>query len=706
MIRFILGYCLLLCFSNVFAQSKTIKNLSMFSSQQIAEVTWRAAEKQSLDYPSTWEDGSAIYLNYSNIYDVKKESGSRVAVTQLIHRKVKILDNSAIEYFSEIIFPGESKEFGFKRERTSSGVRILKKSGKVENIQSENYIRNEDDNTKKLAVPNLELGDVLEYFIYAKDVYGAVILGSSPLIFDHFSIQGEYPILHYKYVVQSEKGYKTWMVSNDEKVKVRTDKSQKNMVAQYIEEEMLESAEGEMWNNPYQDLPTLKVQVNGMRTVGDVEGKPLTDNEVMGYTKNLFYISSFDKNIEKAYKKSLKKRGAESLSKSETLKDYYFFLRHLMKHREILSSAFNERDRNFSANYFYYAMIRKMEDLGIKYRYLAAMQRNDGGLDDIVNTAELNFLIRAEIDGGIYFSYLSPFTPYGHVPYVLENSEAFLVYSPAEYKEKGKHKLGERIVIPGSQYKDNAMSHQSTVHFDKDDFTTVSVKTDVTLTGHQYPGYIYPLVDWYEEIWNEIDKFETEELAQSNDAKGALKMQRKKVIENRKEYMADQHAAFAKNHYYQDIKEITNARTDLVEKDGKPTELKVHFDCEMDNLMKKVAQNYILKLGKLVGGQVNVTDEPRKYDVHMDYPRMFDYTIHINLPEGYSVDGLEDVNTMVDNAAGKFALSHTLNGQELTLKFTKVYRNNFQTKEEWSLMKDFLKPANLFESKEILLRKK
>ena len=706
MTRIILGICLLLSLSSAFAQSKTIKNLSLLSSQQIAEVTWRAAEKQSMDYPSKWEEGSAIYLNYSNIYDIKKESGSKVAVTQLIHRKVKILDDSAIEYFSEITFPGESKEVGFKRERTSSGVRILKKNGKIENIQSENYIRNEDDNTKKLAVPNLELGDVLEYFIFAKDIYGSVILGSSPLIFDYFTLQGEYPILHYKYIVQSEKGYKTWLLSNNDRVKVKTDKSQKNILAQYVEEKMLESAEGEMWNNPYKDLPSLKVQVNGYKTLGDVKGQPLTDSEVMDYTRSLFYISSFDRNIEKAYKKSLKKRGAERLSKSETLKDYYYFLRHLMKHREILASEFNERDRNFSANYFYYAMIRKMEELGIEYRYLAAMQRDDGGLDDVINTAELNFLIRAEIDGGTYFSYLSPFTPYGHVPYVLENSEAFLVYNVSEFKAMGKLKLGKRIVIPGSLSKDNAMSHQSTVNFDKDDLTTVSVKTDVTLTGHQYPAYVYPLVDWYEEIWNEIDKFETQELANSNDAKGALKMQRKKVIENRKEYMTEQHEAFAKNHYYQDIKEVKNSKATLVEKDGKPTEMKIHFDCEMDNLMKKVGQNYVLKLGKLVGGQVNVTDEARKHDVYMDYARMFDYTVKINLPEGYSVDGLDDVNTTVDNAAGMFKLSHKLDGQELTLRFTKVYRNNFQTKEEWSLMKEFLEPANLFESKEILLRKK
>lgn len=704
MTKYLLGLCLLLIVPNLCAQHKSIKNLSKISSEQIADATWRVAEKQSSDYPAKWDEGSAIYLNYTNVYDVERESNTKIAVTQLIHRKVKLLDDSAIEYFSEITFPGEEKETGFKRDRTASGVRIIKKNGKIENIQSENYILNEDDNTKKLAVPNLETGDILEYFIYAKDEYATIHLGSRPIIYDHFIIQRDYPILHYKYLVQTETGYKTWLLSSDENIKIKDEHSNRRLVL-YVEEETIESAEGEIWYDPYKSLPNLKVQVNSFKNGSYSKGQPLYRNEIMNYTKDLFYISSFDKTIEKAYKKSLKKRRAENLSAGEALKDYYYFLRHLMEHREIMSQEFNERDRNYSANYFYYAMIRKMEDLGINYRYIAANQGDDNELEDIINTSELNYLVKAEIDGGVFFSYLSPFMSYGYLPYYLEGSDAFMVYSSAEYKKNNRSKKGKKIKLPRSEYKDNGMNHTSVVDFDADDLTSANVKTDVVLTGHQYPNYIYPLVDWYDQIWQEIDNFETLELANSSDAKGALKMQRKKVIENRKEYMMEQHEAYAKNHYYEDIKDITNGHSKLVEEDGQATELQIHFDCKMDNLMKKVGNNFILKIGKLVGGQVSIEDEPRKYDVHMDYPRMFDYKVKINLPEGYTVDGLEDVNTAINNDAGMFTLSHELNGQELTFRFTKVYKNDFQLKSQWHLMANFLKPANLFESKEILLRK-
>lgn len=701
-----LGLCLLWITPNINAQDKTINKLSIISSEKMAEHTWRAAEKQNQDYPKDWDNGSAIYLNYSNIYDVSKEGGYKVGLTQLVHRKVKMLDDSALENFSEIKFPGQSSKIGYKRERTSSGVRIIKKNGDVENVQSENYILNTDDNSKKLAVPNLEVGDILEYFIYAKDTYTVAYLAGYPLLSDHFPYQGEYPIMHFKYAIQAEKGYPVYLVTNDEKVKVKTDKSVKNITTQYVEDENVDSAESEIWYNPFQDLVTIKSQVMGVRSRDDMVENALTADDIMSYTKDIFYIADFDRSIEKAYKKSLKKRKADKLTGSQALKDYYFFLRHLMEHREIMAKEFRERDRNFSANYFYYAMIRKMKELDINYRYLAVEAREDGSLDAVINTIELSYLVQAEIDGGIYFSYLSPFMSYGSIPYRFEDSEAYLVYNSSEFIDKGRRDRGEKVTLPRSSYKDNGMNHVSEVNFDSKDLTNVNVNTDVKLTGHQYPAYVYPLVDWYDQIWSEIDRFETDPLANSSDAKSSVKQQRKKVLETRKEYMKEQHEAYAKNHYYDNVKNITNGKSSLVEKDGKPTELNIHFDCSMEDVVKKVGPNYIMKLGKLVGGQVSIDDEPRKYDVYMDYPRIFDYTVRINLPDGYTVEGLEDMDKDVDNSAGMFSLSHNLEGNILSIYFKKAYKNNFQKKEDWNLMAEFLKPANLFESKEILLRKK
>ncbi len=706
MTKYLLGICLLWMLPMLSAQHKTIRKLANIPSEKMAEFTWHAAESQSQDYPKDWNEGSAIYLNYTNIYDVEKDGSARVGLTQLIHRKVKMLDESALENFSEIRFPGQSREIGFKRVRTSSGVRIIKKSGKVENIQADDYILNTDDNTKKLAVPNLEIGDILEYFIFANDSYAVNYLYGDPLIYAYFPLQREYPILHYKYAIQSEEGYPTWMHTNDETMKVMTDKSVNNVLTQYIEVDNINSVESEMWYNPYKDLPTLKTQVMGVRSRAKNSGKRLSAGEVMDYTRSLFYVSSFDRLIEKAYKKSLKKRKADKLTGSKALKDYYFFLRHLMEHREIMSDEFVEADRNYSANYFYYAMIRKMEELDINYKYVAIREREDGSIDDVINTSELNYLLRAEIDLGVYFSYLSPFMAYGYIPYRLENSEAYVVYNAEDYRTHGRSNKGRKILMPKSDYWENGMVHKSVIDFDSQDLTLMNVKTDVKLTGHQYPAYIYPLVDWYDEIWSEIDRFETPELAKSSDAKADLRKQRRKVMETRKEYMTEQHEAYAKNHYSNEVKEITNGKSTLYERDGKPTELDIHFDCEMDNVVKKVGPNYIVKLGKLVGGQVSIDDEPRQHDVHMNYPRIFDYTVKINLPEGYSVDGLDDLDKDIENEAGLFFLSHQLDGNTLTVHFKKAYKNYYQKKEDWNLMAAFLKPANLFESKEILLRKK
>ena len=193
-----LNIILLLFVAQICVAQMPIEKFSKLSSEEIAEETWGKAEKQNQDIPKEWNEPSAVYLNYANTYEITKQSANKANVVQLLHRKVKVLDESSIEYFSEVYFPGRKKETGFERKKTSSGVRLIKKDGSVQNITTDNYILNEDDNTKKLAVPGLEIGDVLEYFIYVVDVH-VIYDARSPLLFDHFPIQGDYPVMNFKY---------------------------------------------------------------------------------------------------------------------------------------------------------------------------------------------------------------------------------------------------------------------------------------------------------------------------------------------------------------------------------------------------------------------------------------------------------------------------------------------------------------------------
>ena len=80
-------------------------------------------------------------------------------------------------------------------------------------------------------------------------------------------------------------------------------------------------------------------------------------------------------------------------------------------------------------------------------------------------------------------------------------------------------------------------------------------------------------------------------------------------------------------------------------------------------------------------------------------------TKKIWIPRGYEVKGLDAFNTNIKNSAGCLISKAFVKNGILELELSKYYYHNFEKKEDWQKMKDFLIPASLLTSKEILLKK-
>ena len=123
--------------------------------------------------------------------------------------------------------------------------------------------------------------------------------------------------------------------------------------------------------------------------------------------------------------------------------------------------------------------------------------------------------------------------------------------------------------------------------------------------------------------------------------------------------------------------------------------------------MKKAGRNYILEAGKLIGGQIELDedDRDRKLDIFMPYARSFKYEITVELPEGFTVQGLDKLNTDVENATGGFKSSATVEDGVLKINSFKYYKNNFEKVENWEKMQQFLDAAHNFTQQKLLLKK-
>jgi hypothetical protein len=89
----------------------------------------------------------------------------------------------------------------------------------------------------------------------------------------------------------------------------------------------------------------------------------------------------------------------------------------------------------------------------------------------------------------------------------------------------------------------------------------------------------------------------------------------------------------------------------------------------------------------------------------MSFPRSFENEITFNIPEGYSVSGLEKLNKKVENETGGFVSTAEIKGNQLVIKTLKYYKNYFEPNANWNKMIQFLDAAYQFTQEKVLLKK-
>ena len=89
----------------------------------------------------------------------------------------------------------------------------------------------------------------------------------------------------------------------------------------------------------------------------------------------------------------------------------------------------------------------------------------------------------------------------------------------------------------------------------------------------------------------------------------------------------------------------------------------------------------------------------------MSSARSFKYTIVINIPQGYTPKGMEEMSQNKSNKTGTFESSAVLNGNKLTITASRSYTNNFEKAADWPFLFDMITTASEFDSRKILLEK-
>ncbi len=116
----------------------------------------------------------------------------------------------------------------------------------------------------------------------------------------------------------------------------------------------------------------------------------------------------------------------------------------------------------------------------------------------------------------------------------------------------------------------------------------------------------------------------------------------------------------------------------------------------------------MVNLAGLTGSQLQIKKEERerKYDIDVRYPRAFNWTINFKIPDGYTVEGLVELNKTVKNEAGGFSIAAKEANGTVVITISKMYKVKIISKDKWNDMLAFIDAAYNSTFRYILLNPK
>lgn len=721
--RYIL-LCSLILSTAAFSQSK--------EELEAKEFFWGAndAFKNANEIPSEWANESAVIIYKNENYDFHK-FGKNVTYTNSIRKRIKLLDKAAVEEFSEFAFTRRFRSskgrFSWKKKGdTFVGVKIIKPDGNVIEIDVENDAVEVDGETK-LAISNLEVGDIIDYYSYKNEPFKSTYaFGFDPV---ETSLNEEYPIMDFKLFFETENDFFINFKSFNGAPDLKEISTEKNNIRRYeLTETNIPKREYTRWFYPLLELPSYKFQVYFARS-GKFEDRALA---FLPEKESIIKTSVSKEEVLDLYDSRFKPDGdvgdVKSFFKGKTFNTddekvtaAYYYMRHYYLTRYI--EAFYAKEANISSYPFMVygtnvvfiqnqkQFIRHFTEFlkrqNIDYSIVVGKKRFDGTIDDLLIERNVNVMVKVNTPQPLYAEFFSPHTNINEFTPLMEGTEVFLLSS--ERNKRIIDKIG-RGILPKSNYDDNETKKEVSISLNED-FSGLSLTAVNSFKGHEKSDQQYERLLFSDYVFEDYERYETESWIEVvSGKKNKIKFQKEMdaLIEKLKTRQKERFEASAKGEYgieeFDDYsyKINTNGRYAL---DSYFT-FTESFTSQ-NALIKKAGPNYILEIGKLIGGQIDLEEKERQRteNIYLPYPRVYNYTVTLNIPEGYTVTGLDKLIKNVDNATGAFISSAKIEGEQLIITTSKRYKSYYEPNSNWSKMIAFLDEAHQFTNEKVLLKK-
>ena len=708
----IIAFC---CFTAVQAQeNKEYKQLAADMEQN----TWGSKDPifESNVLPANYKNESAVILakKYALETETKRKGdysrteGFRKVTTgvllETVREKIYINDKLSLQDFSEMSFNKlQSKQIGFwgqtkKASYTFLGIRIIKPDGSIQKVNLDEAAvtlkASADEKKNKIAIPNLAIGDIIDYYIVSYDKANFTNTAQAMA----FPLQHEYAIVNYSISLSLDKNIAVEYQSINGAPNFKTSKQDDDNVLE-LTASNLPKTKNLIWSSENRQLPTVrilytfgdsyhskknKVKKGEVVKVGNI-GPDIEKNYIEQITRPITAESNFKKDWGK-YKKKHKENMSDSIVASYI---YYYgqyeslFGRTPWRfyagpitgyvHSTILSTLISQIVMRF------YTAEKMKTDL------LVAPGRNNVKSQDVFFPGDLNPILKVYTPKPIYWQISGDYA-FGEVDPILEGEEATAVTL------KGMRATDEsRTKIERTSAVQNSLSETVSINFDKANPQLTMMKRHVVANGHTRRSFQKDLASKYDKEFFLLQALEMDEPA--SEKKPDMKEKFTTELTERFQAKPTELAAYS----------VSNFGFHH----GSPSFV-MDETFTMDAFSKKAGNNFIVEVGKLVGPQLEIKPEQRErtIDVYMPYARSYRDTIEITLPEGYEFEGIEKLNKKVENETGGFISSAKLENGKLTITTHKYYSSHFEKAANWSKLVAFIDAAFEFSKEKLLLKRK
>lgn len=686
--------------------------------------------------PEKWTNESAVII-YKNEEYTYVNLAKYVYHTTSLHYRIKLQDKNAIEKFSQFSYPiflGNKRNFSFQ-EFINVGIKIIKPDGKevILDIEKERVETDASgERLYKVAIPNLEIGDIVDIYKLTTeqtDSYDGTHL--FPKI--ERTVAEEYPVVKKKLAIEVENDFFLRMESFNGAPAIVEVPTKKRSTSRYVFEATdIEKQPLARWSFPLVDSPSIKLQVVfALRKINEFfvdffmtkkdreRGSFATSEEIAAYIKRTSYFEGSVPNY-KELKQAILDKGVKS--ELEILNQIIYFLRHF-KYTSWTEPIIAYRSEIIAdgapcINYSYINSQDKLvEDLksllkqyNIDFEILLTKPRYDGPMSQTLlrSNVETGLKINVKDAPPVYLFDFGPHMSTSTINPLLEGTVAKL-YSPFKLNKIKTEDIKDHI-IPSSTANDNMAIEKSNIVINND-WTGFNINRDRKYYGQQKSERQDRLVDIPNYLQEDFDYFGTKRFYDCSKNQNKKNQDVQKKLEaifaegnkkNEETALDIVKSEFDINIDSYEIKLLESGRYDATA----PLHITDSFTMGND-FIKKAGPNYIVEVGKFIGGQITI--DPLEYDrkvpINLDYATTYSSEVRIKIPVGFTVDGIEKLNKSVSNDTGSFISTARIDGDYLVYTTTKTYLKATFPVSQWPDMIKWLDEANTFTREKILFKK-